>query len=65
MVEGFVHILLMDNYIKEDFVNITFPLLVEITDYLMLYRINGILSLHQLFPNLAVRIFLFIYIIDD
>lgn len=55
VVEGYVQILLMDQYLKEDFENISFPLLVEITDYLMLYRINGIESLQQLFPNLAVH----------
>ena len=54
VVEGHVQIFLMDQYEKEDFENLTFPLLVEITDYLMFYRINGISSLQQLFPNLAV-----------
>ena len=53
VVEGSVQIFLMDNY-EDEFRNYTFPLLVEVTDYIMFYRINGIRSLAQLFPNLAV-----------
>lgn len=47
-------ILLMDDLTSKDVANITFPDLVEITGYLMLYRISGFSSLNQLFPNLAV-----------
>lgn len=54
MVEGSVSILLLDELQYEDFHNYSFPELIEITGYLMLYRISGIRSLYDLFPNLAV-----------
>lgn len=56
VVEGSVVILLLDDawLTLEDFQNFSFPELVEITGYLMLYRIRAIKSLYDLFPNLAV-----------
>lgn len=54
VVEGFVHILLIDKYIDSSFENYSFPLLTEITEYLLLFRVNGLKSLRRLFPNLAV-----------
>jgi insulin receptor len=54
VVEGSVIILLMDDITQDKFVNYSFPELVEITGFLMLYRISGIKSLNDLFPNLAV-----------
>jgi insulin receptor len=54
VVEGSVTILLMDEITSKDIANVTFPDLVEITGYLMLYRVGGFTSLNQLFPNLAV-----------
>lgn len=54
VVEGSVVILLMDDQREFDFKNYSFPELVEITGYLMMYRISGIKSLNDLFPNLAV-----------
>lgn len=54
VVEGSVTILLIDDIEAKDVANITFPELVEITGYLMLYRIGGFTSLYELFPNLAV-----------
>lgn len=54
VVEGSVIILLMDDITQDRFVNFSFPDLVEITGFLMLYRISGIKSLNDLFPNLAV-----------
>jgi hypothetical protein len=53
-VEGSVNILLMDELKQEDFAEYYFPELVEITGFLMIYRISGIKSLNELFPNLAV-----------
>ena len=53
-MEGSVAILLLDEVRDKDIANISFPDLVEITGYLMLYRISGFTSLNQLFPNLAV-----------
>lgn len=54
VVEGFVQILLFDNVNESVFSNISFPELREITDFLLMYRVNGLRSLAQLFPNLAV-----------
>lgn len=54
VVEGFVQILLFDNVNETLLSTISFPQLVEITDYLLLYRVNGLRSIGQLFPNLSV-----------
>ncbi|XP_055527832.1 insulin-like receptor isoform X2 [Wyeomyia smithii] len=54
VVEGFVHILLIDKYSEASFENYSFPLLTEITEYLLLFRVNGLKTLRRLFPNLAV-----------
>lgn len=54
VVEGFVHILLIDKYNETSFENYTFPLLTEITEYLLLFRVNGLRTLQKLFPNLTV-----------
>ncbi|XP_011648405.1 insulin-like peptide receptor isoform X2 [Pogonomyrmex barbatus] len=54
VVEGFVQILLIDRAEPSDFANISFPKLVEITGYLILYRVSGLKSVGHLFPNLAV-----------
>lgn len=54
VVEGYVHILLIDEAEEDEFRGIEFKDLVEITGYLLLYRLSGIKSLYSLFPNLAV-----------
>ena len=36
------------------FQNLSFPLLREVTDYIMLYETAGIVSMAKLFPNLSV-----------
>ncbi|GAB0095553.1 Insulin-like receptor [Sergentomyia squamirostris] len=56
VIEGFLQILLIDRVKGSDkaFENYTFPLLTEITNYLMLYRVNGLKTLRKLFPNLSV-----------
>ncbi|KAF4528838.1 hypothetical protein B566_EDAN014557 [Ephemera danica] len=56
VVEGYVQILLMD-ILEEDeayLKNLSFPDLREITGYLLLYRVQGLRTLRNLFPNLAV-----------
>ncbi|KAL1110147.1 hypothetical protein AAG570_008224 [Ranatra chinensis] len=53
IVEGFVHIVLIDNADFSDFENISFPELREITDYLLLYRVCGLHSIGKIFPNLS------------
>lgn len=37
----------------DDFHNISFPLLTEITNFLIVYRVSGLKSIAQLFPNLV------------
>lgn len=54
VVEGKLHILLIDNALKEDYEKFRFPLLREITGNLLLYRVYGLKTLRHLFPNLAV-----------
>lgn len=54
VVEGFVRILLLDNVNETDLATRSYPELTEITDYLLLFRVNGLRSIGQLFPNLAV-----------
>lgn len=54
VIEGFLQIVLMDRTNESDFVNLSFPKLREITGYLLLYRVNGLTTLANLFPNLSV-----------
>ncbi|XP_004436298.1 PREDICTED: insulin receptor-related protein [Ceratotherium simum simum] len=54
MVEGHLQILLMFTATGEDFRGLSFPRLTQITDYLLLFRVYGLESLRDLFPNLAV-----------
>lgn len=44
----------MDELKASEIENESFPELVEITGFLMLYRISGLKTLSRLFPNLAV-----------
>lgn len=44
----------MDKYNENDYEGMEFPLLTEITDFLLLYRANGLKTLIKLFPNLRV-----------
>ncbi|POI30038.1 hypothetical protein CIB84_006212, partial [Bambusicola thoracicus] len=52
VVEGFLQILLISK--AEDYRNFRFPKLTVITDYLLLFRVAGLESLSDLFPNLTV-----------
>ncbi|XP_014476872.1 PREDICTED: insulin-like peptide receptor isoform X2 [Dinoponera quadriceps] len=54
VVEGFVQILLIDKANQASYANISFPELVEITGYLILFRVNGLRSIGHLFPNLTI-----------
>lgn len=54
VIEGFLQIVLIENNSERDFQPISFPKLREITGYLLLYRVNGLKSLSNLFPNLEV-----------
>lgn len=53
VVHGYLQIVLMDNP-KNDFTNVSFPELREITGFLMVFRIFGLVDLGPLFPNLTI-----------
>ena len=56
VIEGHLQILLMDQTRSEDFEHLSFPNLREIADYLLLYRVYGMQTLSNIFPNLiAIR----------
>ena len=56
VVEGFVNIVLIeeDKETGRGFLNHSYPKLREISGYLLLYRVYGLGSLKDLFPNLSV-----------
>lgn len=54
VVEGHLQILLMFTATGEDFRGLSFPRLTQVTEYLLLFRVYGLESLRDLFPNLAV-----------
>ncbi|CAH2041135.1 unnamed protein product, partial [Iphiclides podalirius] len=53
VVVGNLHVLLLEKTRRENFTNVAFPKLKEITGFLVVYRVRGLQSLAQLFPNLA------------
>lgn len=52
IIEGFLLITLMGNV--SSYLNHSFPLLKEVTDYVLVYRVSGLHSLSQIFPNLNI-----------
>lgn len=54
VIEGNLKIVLFDHTTPSDFANLTFPHLVEITDFLLVFRVSGLQNIGRLFPNLAV-----------
>ncbi|KAA0719463.1 Insulin receptor [Triplophysa tibetana] len=54
VIEGHLKILLMFSTKPEDFRGLSFPKLTVVTDYLLLFRVYGLESLSDLFPNLTV-----------
>uniref|UniRef100_A0A674PF39 Tyrosine-protein kinase receptor n=1 Tax=Takifugu rubripes TaxID=31033 RepID=A0A674PF39_TAKRU len=54
VIEGHLKILLIFGTKPEDFRGLSFPKLVVVTDYLLLFRVYGLESLSDLFPNLTV-----------
>ncbi|XP_075929150.1 insulin-like growth factor 1 receptor isoform X2 [Petromyzon marinus] len=54
IIEGYLQILLIRDPSPSYFRGISFPNLTMITDYLLLFRVYGLESLKDLFPNLAV-----------
>jgi len=61
IVDGSISLLLVNNAVsreneqitKEAMTNYTFPQLREITEYLLIYRVYHLRSLHRMFPNLV------------
>lgn len=47
-------ITLIDKYNETDYDGLEFPLLTEVTEFLLVYRVNGLKSLGKLFPNLRI-----------
>lgn len=54
VIEGKLHILLIDHAEQKDYEKFRFPQLREITGHLLLYRVYGLKTLRHIFPNLAV-----------
>nr|BAB83668.1 insulin receptor [Paralichthys olivaceus] len=54
VIEGHLKILLMFRTKPEDFHGLSFPKLRVVTDYLLLFRVYGLESFRDLFPNLTV-----------
>ncbi|XP_052100450.1 insulin-like peptide receptor isoform X1 [Mytilus californianus] len=54
VIEGSLSILLIEGAKEEQYRQLSFPNLVEITDYLLLYRVYGLKTLSNIFPNLSV-----------
>ncbi|RVE46841.1 hypothetical protein evm_008486 [Chilo suppressalis] len=54
VILGNLKVLLLEQAHKDDFRNISFPKLKEVSGFVLFYRVNGLESIGQLFPNLAV-----------
>lgn len=54
VIEGFLMITLIDKYNDTDYDGVEFPNLTEVTEFVLVYRVNGLRSLGKLFPNLRV-----------
>ncbi|KAJ8735724.1 hypothetical protein PYW07_007344 [Mythimna separata] len=54
VIEGQLSIVLMEMATPKDYENMSFPLLREVTDYVLMYRTKGLQNLGNLFPNLSV-----------
>lgn len=54
VIEGFLIITLIDKYNETDYDGLEFPQLTEVTEFILLYRVNGLKSLGKLFPNLRI-----------
>ncbi|XP_046805148.1 insulin-like receptor [Lucilia cuprina] len=53
VIEGFLLITLLNGNSLEDY-NETFPLLTEVTDYIIVYQVHYLRSIGRIFPNLSV-----------
>lgn len=52
VIEGSLHIVLIEHATPESFENFTFPNLIEITDYMLVWKVSGLTTLSKMFPNL-------------
>ncbi|XP_014088692.2 insulin-like receptor [Bactrocera oleae] len=53
VIEGFLLITLMNQHNPQEFTQ-TFPLLTEVTEFIIIYRVHNLRSLSQIFPNLSI-----------
>ena len=54
VIEGHLEIVLIEHAASEEYDRLHFPKLLEITDYLLLYRVYQMRTLSHIFPNLSV-----------
>lgn len=54
VIEGSLSIVHIERSNESDFAEYEFPLLTEITEFLLVYRVMGLTSLGKLFPNLRI-----------
>lgn len=54
IIVGYLQIVLMDGVQEKFFDKYSFPKLREVTNFVLLYRVEGLQSLGQLFPNLTL-----------
>ena len=54
VIEGHLQIRLIEFSSEGDFDSLSYPDLLEITDYILLYRVYGLRSLAHIFPNLSI-----------
>lgn len=54
VIEGHLQILLLFRTKAEDFRDLSFPRLLMVTEYILLFRVYGVESFRKLFPNLTV-----------
>lgn len=53
VIEGYLKIVLIDKP-EMSYESLSFPNLREITEYMLIYRVTGLKTLRNIFPNLAV-----------
>ncbi|XP_055838335.1 insulin-like peptide receptor isoform X2 [Episyrphus balteatus] len=55
VIKGFLLIVLIKQNLRQtNYSNLTFPKLREITDFFLMYEVNGITDMKNMFPNLVV-----------
>ncbi|KAL1138868.1 hypothetical protein AAG570_008930 [Ranatra chinensis] len=54
VIEGYLRIVLMEKTTVDDFKDLSFPELREVTGNIIFYRVRGLTSIGRLFPNLRV-----------